>query len=408
MKIAIISDFHIGYERFYEDAYIQAKNALDLAASMADALIIPGDVFDKRNPKPEVLAQAINIFRELKQRHWSAHVVSFSSANNTKIHTNIPIIAIPGTHERTAEGKENPLTLLSLAGLLVDNSESVVTIKKDDECVSIFALGGLSEEMVKPRLKELDPKPVPNNFNIFMFHQSTYELLPFSEHFIHNDELPQGYDLYVNGHIHNKVIDKIHNKDFLIPGSTVLTQLKDGEQEEKGFFIYDTVTKTFDFIKIKSRPFTSIRIKIDSVTPKKFSETLEYEISSVIEKYLPEKPIIKVNVSGNIEKGFKRLDMPIRSILVRFEDKVYLEIETKDLVDAETEKQIADIQEGKMYGQSIKEYGSNLFRSKLTEHGFDININVMELFAILCSSKKERALKEANEFFDKISNPISS
>jgi len=62
MKIAIVSDLHLGYERFYEDAYLQAKEALEKASSMADMLIIPGDLFDNRSPKPEVLAQGMNIF----------------------------------------------------------------------------------------------------------------------------------------------------------------------------------------------------------------------------------------------------------------------------------------------------------------------------------------------------------
>ena len=47
---------HIGYERFYDDAYTQAKEALERASELADAIIIPGDVFDRRAPKPEVMA----------------------------------------------------------------------------------------------------------------------------------------------------------------------------------------------------------------------------------------------------------------------------------------------------------------------------------------------------------------
>ena len=64
MKLAILSDMHIGYERFAEDAYNQAEAAVKAAMSVADMLLIPGDVFDKRAPKPDVIAQGINIFRE--------------------------------------------------------------------------------------------------------------------------------------------------------------------------------------------------------------------------------------------------------------------------------------------------------------------------------------------------------
>lgn len=397
MKIGIVSDFHIGYERFYDDAYTQAREAIIGASERSDMLVIPGDIFDKRYPKPDVLAQAINLFRDIKNRNWTAKVTGYKPYGNTKIYTDIPVIAIPGTHERTAEGKENPLTLLSLAGLLVDCSESTVTVSKGNEHVSVFAIGGLSEELVKPRLNALNPKPILGSFNIFMFHQSTYELLPFSDHFIHNDELPKGFDLYINGHIHNKVIDKIHGNDFLIPGSTVLTQLKSGEQEDKGFFIYDTITRTFEFFKINSRPFIASEITIHNATPQSFKELIEKKINSQMAFANSKKPIIKIIIFGTIGNGFSKLDMPIRSIEEQYKDSIYLDFDVKNFVDPKIDKQISDIQEGKIMGNSIKEYGFALFSEKLKKLGFNADINISELFNALIISKKEKAVKEAIE-----------
>ena len=104
MKIAIVSDMHIGYERFSEDAIRQATEAMELANQMADAVIIPGDVFDKRAPKPEVIAQAINLFRDMAGKRWNARVAEFRSPS-TKSFTDVPVVAISGTHERTAAGQ---------------------------------------------------------------------------------------------------------------------------------------------------------------------------------------------------------------------------------------------------------------------------------------------------------------
>ena len=39
MRIAIVSDLHIGYERFEADAFAQAKEALELAKTQADAIL---------------------------------------------------------------------------------------------------------------------------------------------------------------------------------------------------------------------------------------------------------------------------------------------------------------------------------------------------------------------------------
>ncbi|MDE1833554.1 MAG: metallophosphoesterase, partial [Candidatus Micrarchaeota archaeon] len=171
MKIAIVSDTHIGYERFAEDALSQATEALEKASQMADIILLPGDVFDRRAPRPDVIAQSINLFRELSRKKWQARVVDFNG-RGTKCYTDVPVVAISGTHERTAEGKDNPLNLLGLAGLLVDTSEATTIIEKGDERVAIYGLGGISEERVRDKLTELDPKPVSGAFNVFMLHQS--------------------------------------------------------------------------------------------------------------------------------------------------------------------------------------------------------------------------------------------
>ncbi len=398
MKIAIVSDLHIGYERFEEDAFRQASEALEEASKVADLILIPGDVFDKRAPKPEVIAQAIRIFRNLLHKEWAAQVIDFESKNGKRLHTTVPIIAIPGTHERTAEGKENVLSLLSLAGLLVDVSESRAVVALKDERVAVFGLGGVSEERVREALQRLDPKPIENAFNVFMMHQSTYELLPFSNDVIRNNELPEGFDLYVNGHIHSKVEMTVHGKKFLIPGSTVLTQLKEGEQEKKGFILFDTSTSNHQFIPINSRPFLFVRIPFNDATPKDLSERCEKEIERILKVHDDGKPIIKLVLEGSIANGFSGVDMPIRSVVSRYSGKAIVEIDSSKLKNPGVEKEIEELREGAISGVSIKELGFSTFLAKLKEQKFDDDIDAGKLFEILSKElSKEKVLKEANE-----------
>lgn len=399
VKIAIISDMHIGYERFAQDAFVQAKEALEKASSMADAIIMPGDIFDKRAPKPEVIAQAINIFRELSKKEWKAKVHSFDS-KSILAHTSIPVIAISGTHERTAMGKENPLSLLALAGLLVDTSESTTILEKNGEKVAVFGLGGLSEERVKEKLAELNPTPIKGMFNIFMFHQSTYELLPFSNDFIHNEDLPAGFDLYVNGHIHSRVEGTIHGKKFLIPGSTVLTQLKEGEQEEKGFIIFDTTTYNHEFVKINSRQLIFKNLHFENATPKEVKERCEGEIDQILSKSRP-KPIIRLKLEGTIDGGFTTTDLPLRSVPLKYLQKALVEIDSAKLLNPEMQSQIENLRENKIDNMPVKELGMNIFGAKLKEQKFDETINYSELFNILSNSaKKEKVINEALEFLN--------
>ena len=395
MKIAIVSDMHLGYDRFEEDAFSQAKEALEEASRAADAVLIPGDVFDKRYPRPEVIAQAINLFRELSKKRWGASIVEFRGAS--RIFTTVPIVAIPGTHERTAEGRDNALKLLSLAGLLADTSEATTVLQKGNEKVAVFGLGGLAEEMVRERLKGLGAAPEKGAFSIFMFHQSVYELLPFSEHFIRLDELPKGFDLYVCGHIHSRAETTAHGKKLLIPGSTVITQLKDQEQERKGFILLDTSDGSHKFVHINSRPFISRTIHVDGAKPSDIVEKCEAELSAIL-KGASGKPIVKLKVEGAIAEGFAGSDIPVRSLLAKYSGKAYLAVDSSKLVAPGMAAKMEELRDGRIGDMPIRELGTLTFVAKLKELGMDRSIDVNELLAILSAQgSKEKVLKAANE-----------
>lgn len=393
MKIAIVSDMHIGYDRFYDDALKQAGEALERACELADMIIIPGDVFDKRAPKPEVIASAINIFRNISRRQWSAKLVDFRG--DKRAFTNVPVIAISGTHERTAAGKDNPLNLLALAGLLVDASESTAVVEKDGERVAVYGLGGLSEERVLDKIKELKPAPVDGAFNIFMFHQSVYEILPFSDTFIHYADLPAGFDLYVDGHIHSRVEAIVHGKPFIIPGSTVLTQLKDGEQAPKGFVVFDTSTRKWDFVEIDSRAMYAETLELDDVQPSVLLKSCEEVIERSISRGKP-NPIIRIKVIGSIAEGFSKTDMPVQSLIMRFAGRAVIEIDQSRLVSEETERRTDEIRGLKSGGATLKEMGLAMLADRLKSDGFPENIDASELFMVLSSqSKKEKVMEDA-------------
>lgn len=399
MKIAIVSDLHIGYERFKEDAQKQARSAIEAAIAVADAIIIPGDVFDKRAPPPDVIAQGIEIFRDAGRKgSLGGKVVGFIGSR--KIYTDIPIIAIPGTHERTSADRENVLQLLGLAGLIVDTSEATTIIGKGDERVAVFGLGGLSEERVKEKLVELDPKPVSGAFNIFMFHQSIYELLPFSNDFMHMEDLPRGFDLYVNGHIHNRVETTVHGKELLIPGSTVLTQLKEGEQEQKGFILFDTTTGTHTFEPINSRGFVVKRIDAENATPEAVERLCENALESAISE-AGKNPVIKLYVSGEIAGGFTITDMPIHNVVRKYTGRAYIEVDSSGLANSEMQKDIENLRDSKIGELSIRELGENILSSRLKELGFDSGIDASELFNILSTQGREKAIKDAGALISK-------
>ena len=330
MKIAILSDFHLGYERFREDAYKQAEEALSKAAQMADAIVIPGDIFDNRAPKPDVLAEAINIFRNLSKRQWDAKVVDFIGEGQN--YSKTPIIAIPGTHERRAQDAMDPVDLLGLTGLVVDVSNATAILEKDGERVAVVGIGGIADERFKEVILEIGPKPIPGAFNIFMFHESVYEMLPFNENFIRQDELPKGFDLYVCGHIHSRLETEVHGKKLLIPGSTVLTQLKTGEQERKGFYVYDTKSEKYEFVHINSRRFVVVTVESTKLSDDNCVELVEKGIDSAIGDG-NDMPVIRVVFDGNANRK-SNLEMDLNALQKRYEQRAIVEV-SKPGMDSE-------------------------------------------------------------------------
>ena len=392
MKIGILSDFHLGYERFFEDAYAQAKEAIEKASELADMLIIPGDIFDYRRPEPEVMAQAVELFRDISKKEFKAKIIEYSGK---ALYTTKPILAIPGTHERRSEGAVDSVDVLHLAGLLVEVNKSKAVIEKEGEKVSVFGLGGIADERFRETIKELTFVPDKNSFNVFMIHQTLYELLPFSKEFTHINELPEGYDLYVDGHIHNKLELKCHGKDFLIPGSTVLTQLKGAEQEEKGFFIYDTKTLSYKFHKIKSRPFSLIKISIDEKEPKAISEEIKSAIADKIKNSsLNEKQIIKIEITGKLKAGFKPIDINLQELYSE-KNNAIIEI-TKSNIEEIKSTAIEELRSGKLENMSIHDFGLVIFMEKLAKNQYTLKMNPSKLFDILSSDeKKDIAIKTA-------------
>lgn len=400
MRIAILADLHLGYERFSSDSYSQAAEALEKAYQSADAILIAGDLFDYRHPKPEVLAVAINLFRNLSKKEFRAHVEGFEGRGAA--YTGVPVFAIAGTHERRSEGAAHAVELLGLAGLLVDISQARAVIAMDDgsERIAVSGVGGIADERFREVLHSLNPKPAEGMFNVFMFHQSVHDLLPFDNDYINIEELPQGFDLYIDGHIHNRVERGCHGKPFLIPGSTVLTQLKDAEQEEKGFFVYDTSQNTFSFEKINSRRLVFADVDVSGKTPKEVRDTIMERVEKTISGR-EDRPIIKLVLRGLLMDGFKNIDVNLQDIPARYGKNAIIEIDRKGMESITSKASLDGLRNGTLDNVSVNDSGIKILKGKLEAYKYDMSISPSLLFDILSSDeKRENVLKNAIDFID--------
>ncbi|MFB6294626.1 MAG: metallophosphoesterase, partial [Candidatus Nanohaloarchaea archaeon] len=112
MQVAIVSDTHFGYQwgnERGEDAFRNAREAFERTVD-ADLVLLPGDIFDKKVPKQEVLGRAIDCFNTYRNGSTDLSVVEESEVDTAFDGT--PVVAIHGTHERRSDGFTNPIELL--------------------------------------------------------------------------------------------------------------------------------------------------------------------------------------------------------------------------------------------------------------------------------------------------------
>jgi DNA repair exonuclease SbcCD nuclease subunit len=288
MKIAVFSDPHLGYARFEEDSYMQAERAIVSASSNADLILCAGDIFDVKIPKLETLKRAVEIFRKAQK----------------------PLFAIHGNHERRARDLVNPAQLLeSGSGIKLLHGKSAL-FEKDGEKVQVLGIGSVPEEYAESAVRKVMEgfKREEGAFTIIMLHQTVRELVPGAEEEIsleYLETLP--FDLIINGHIHETVV-KLGGR-FLIPGSTVITQLKKDEMKPKGYFLFDTKTRKAEFIEIESRRFFYEVLEFREASEPEIRQAVMERIE-MLRKSHPEA-IIALKIDGTLKGGLSSADIRI-------------------------------------------------------------------------------------------------
>ncbi len=363
MKIAIIGDTHFGYKRFQEDSFSQGAEAFLSAYDKSDMIILAGDIFDSRIPSMETIGESVSILEKIKQKDWK---VKYEKDPNK-----IPIAAIHGTHERRTKGCLNPIQLLAKMNYLIDVDNNPAIFELDGEKICVQGMGGVPDEFAKNTLKSLEFKPKENMFNILVLHQSIQEFMYIGEKtssLISLIDFPKGFDLYINGHIHEYKTGL--NGKFIIPGSTVVTQLKPNEQGEKGYVIYDTKDKTHKFVNINTRNFKFKEIKFNEANTTDIEDICRKTIEEIIQQS-EEKPIIKLNLKGSLKKGLETRDLGL-SFQKEYKDTCFLFI-SNELNSENLKQKIEKIRELREQKKSIKDFGAAIFGEKLQNAGIELN-----------------------------------
>ncbi len=395
MRIAILSDFHFGVSsrlELEEDSFEQAEEAMEKALD-SDLILLIGDIFDSRFPKTSIWAKAIKILVKPLLKESNVKFLE-SSKELRKISKrtlkHLPVIAIHGTHERRAKDEINVIQALENAGILIHLHCQTIVFEKDGKRVAIHGMSGVPERFAKDVLYSWNPKPMPNCFNILLLHQSIepYVYSPLEPPTLNLSNLPKGFDLIVDGHIHGHSIEKIDDSILVIPGSTIVTQLEKNEAEtEKGFVKVELNEKPkIDFIPLeRNRKFFYEEIKLE----KKLSlrEQIEKKLKEIIYvKNLPKPPLIKLKIVG---KETEVSDQELRYIERKYSGKALIGF-VKELESPEITQKIEFLRNLREQKLSTEEIGLGLLKKNLEELKFNSIFDYDNTFKLLSDGEIEK------------------
>jgi DNA repair exonuclease SbcCD nuclease subunit len=394
MRIAIISDPHLGYaynSRLENDSFENFEEAMNYALD-CDLILIPGDIFDSRAPSTLVLNLAIKILRkclfkksnlELVDTDKKLHEISKRTINA------LPVIALHGNHERRSKGQINVIEALENAGLLIYLDRNFIIFEKDGIRVAVHGMSSVPERYAKKFLEEWNPQPIKGCFNILMLHQSIhpYVFSPIEPPSLKLEDLPKGFDFIIDGHVHVFSEEKINGANFVIPGSTITTQLEENEARiEKGFYIIEIG----EGIKGKFVPLTNNRKFIfeDVKIIGSARSLIEEKINKILSSHFLKPPIIKLRIRGKETEVFEQ---ELREIEKKYSEKAII-IFSKELESSELARKIEFIRNLIEQKQSIEEIGFNLLRKNLEELKFGEEISFEMLFELLSEGEIDRVL----------------
>lgn len=375
MKLAFVTDTHFGFRRFEADAIRQGREAILAAAREADVLILGGDNFDTPLPRMETIAEVTGILREALGIFHSRGIAG------------VPIYAIHGNHDRRARGFVHPTELLAHGGFLVNAHNKTIMREINGETVAISGMGNVPDDLAAEGLKKIECRLVSGAFNVFVLHQTFKESSYGREEYLSYDDLPEGYDLYLCGHIHKpNLSSKVMN-----PGSTVATTLHEDEYGQRGWLLYDTVARKGEFKPINSRQFFFSAINFENATPDEVKRKLEEEAKRLLASAKPDarSPLVRVVAKGTLAPGFGTADLRMPHL----GENIFID---SNLNADSLKGKIAQIKISREKKLTSRQQGMEILRKKLEGTGYSLG-DAEDVFESLIEGRFLAEIKEKIE-----------
>ena len=297
MKFAHIADCHVGGWREPKLRAVNTKSFVSvidycLKASL-DFVLLSGDLFNTAMPPMDCLRIVVEKLKQLADR-------------------NIPVYAIPGSHDFSASGK-TILDVLESAGLMKNicvGKEVEGKLRLDFTIdpktkIKIAGLLGKKGGLEKNYFYNLDKEHLEEKstrYKIFMFHSALSELKPKGMEKMDAmpvSLLPKNFDYYAGGHVH--VIDKATIEGYeniVYPGPIYPNSFSELEKLKKGSFVI-VDDGHIQHLKIEPHPVESFELDCKNKTP----EETNQELLELLERKELKDAIITLRAKGCLRTG---------------------------------------------------------------------------------------------------------
>ena len=224
------ADLHLGYSQYglearrqdFDDAF---KEVVDKTIELKpDFMIIAGDLFHQPRPSNVTLENTIRSFKRLKDAE-------------------IPVLTVDGSHDSAPNTITGTILYpLDSAGLIHHlPRHKGACWRKPDSCyvygIPNFHNKHKTQEALPRFTAENLPTPQDNVCNIFVFHGALdlpNVTPPYIEAELSPEQLPDGFNYYAAGHVHEKFLCKFKTGTLAYSGCTETADYREAKNQ-KGF-----------------------------------------------------------------------------------------------------------------------------------------------------------------------------
>jgi exonuclease SbcD len=258
------ADLHLGYAQYglevrRQDFDSVFSELVDKTLELKpDFMIVAGDLFHQARPSNATLENTIRTFKRLRD-------------------AGIPVLTVDGSHDSAPNAITGTILYpLDSAGLIYHLPRHEGACWRKPGCCYVYGVPNFhnrrkTEEALPVFMEQNVPKPEREVGNIFVFHMAVDLpgiVPPYIEAEAPPSLLPDGFDYYAAGHVHERYLGKFKTGILAYSGSTETVSYNEAKNK-----------KSFYYVKVNEKGQFSPEI-VGLSSPRKFV-ILEHEFSGM-------------------------------------------------------------------------------------------------------------------------------